>query len=624
MRDLLHQFQFALICIVILLVISMCAIFTPAKHDLNKTARDNYINKSETAGMLINEFLEDSLQQMAALSHKKSTPTYSVFGDNTEIEYFAEATTLTNCIAAGRFVNGQLVALYGNKGLIKNIDIAQYYAEKPTISMFSSGALPFFIIFSPIVHNADIVAIDLAIYDPSPLLNPLKADGISYRIFPREDFPFIFNKMTKVGERLFEQNDKTYYLQILEHADAVLIADINNAVLYQDGRNAGIRFIIALIFSVVIITLLLYIFVYRQARQLITKLQNYNQELKKEKTKVEKLSHGQKDLFNILRSLNECWEFFELFRILNIALPYIVPYRNLLIAIRTSKTSQHFEIKEVTGDFLKYFPAGLSVGNNNLLERILLTGEPYFNGHLQEGQKDWVYNPEVNSAMIIPIISKSFKWGLIAIDHQEVNAFSRQDFELLDLLATSIALHLEEMDARKQLNNEAQRLRSLHDLVSKMAVERNKVVVSKLMTEIAADMHFLSLAVYSVFNDNDEPQFTLLSRTNDTNCYWEDIEPGNGTLEYIARSRTRQVQKIHPENYYQLMAPIIFRDDLYGVFQVIKEDDFNNQDIDTIQIMVNYLAIFWELDSFIKKAEQEALVDHLTMVWNRRYMMRQI
>lgn len=635
MRDLLHQFQLALACIIVLLVLSLCAIFTPTHDDLIKSTRENYINEAEIVFISVNDFIEGIITKSIKLSIRDVKPPHiakiynreftqeSQDEDNLPV-YFSTAAALENCVAAARVADGHITAVYDDQGILEDKNILQYQSNKGSISLLQDKDHPLFLVSLSVIKAGQTSTCDMVIYDPSHLIGNLKTRDIKYQIISEEDLARTFADMREIGDNLFEQDGKTYYSQNLDRCDAVLVASIDNEILYNHVKSSSTRAIIISLLSLAIIALLLYVFVYRQTLRLVKQLQNYNEQLQQKKSKVEKLSNGQRDLFNIFRSLNDCWTFSDVFRVLTLSLPYIVHYRNFIMAIRMSRTSHRFEIKEVSGDFSKYHPEGLTGEKNNLLNKALLTGEAYYNGQLQSKKENIVYHPDVNSIMVIPIISKGFKWGLLAVDHLEEDAFSQQDFELMELLAAHIALHLEELDARSKLNNEADRLRSLHDLVSKMAVEREKGVVSQLITEIPSDMNFLCLAVYDQYeDDNGEQSFKLMSKSSNYTGIIPQ-EPATGTLQYVARSRNRQIQKIYPGSFYQLLAPIIFRDDLYGILQVIKEDDFANQDIDTIQIMVNYLAVFWELDNFIKKAEQEALVDPLTMVWNRRYIMRRV
>jgi diguanylate cyclase (GGDEF)-like protein len=91
-----------------------------------------------------------------------------------------------------------------------------------------------------------------------------------------------------------------------------------------------------------------------------------------------------------------------------------------------------------------------------ILEQAMATGQPFFSGNVQlEIEGIHLYHNEIESIIIAPIVYANFNWGLVAIDHLEKDAFTELDFELMNILASHIALHLEEMEAKNKLNQQA-------------------------------------------------------------------------------------------------------------------------------------------------------------------------
>lgn len=168
---------------------------------------------------------------------------------------------------------------------------------------------------------------------------------------------------------------------------------------------------------------------------------------------------------------------------------------------------------------------------------------------------------------------------------------------------------------------EAQRLRSLHELVRRIALERNDQNISHLTASWFHEMGFSSVAIFQSHPEVNPVKLKLLGQSG--NCR-EYITLYQELIDQIVKSKTLELEYLNHDNHQFLLAPIVFQNQSHGVFFASKENNFNEQDIDIVLIIINYLAIFWELNHVIAITEKEALVDSLTMVWNRRYIMRRI
>ncbi|MDD3023997.1 MAG: GGDEF domain-containing protein [Syntrophomonadaceae bacterium] len=180
------------------------------------------------------------------------------------------------------------------------------------------------------------------------------------------------------------------------------------------------------------------------------------------------------------------------------------------------------------------------------------------------------------------------------------------------------------MDNLTTLDNnrqDAQRLRSLHELVSHIALERNDQRISHLASNWFCDIGFKAVAIYQRHLGPGPKKLKLLGQSG--NCH-ELIALYQEEIKMVSKSKTMDLVYLNHNNCQLLLAPIIFHNQSHGVFFACKEKSFSEQDIDIVLIIINYLTIFWELNHLIAITEQEALVDSLTMVWNRRYIMKRI
>ncbi len=123
--------------------------------------------------------------------------------------------------------------------------------------------------------------------------------------------------------------------------------------------------------------------------------------------------------------------------------------------------------------------------------------DPYYVSH----------SDSIKSMIGIPIMYRDFIWGIMSLDSEMLNAFDEVSQEVLSILATHMALHLEEINSKTDLSIQAERLRALHDVVKEMATERDNTRIAKKITE---ENLFPYTAVYAYENHKIE----LLSELN--------------------------------------------------------------------------------------------------------------
>ncbi len=316
---------------------------------------------------------------------------------------------------------------------------------------------PFFVVRSPLIYGQEIIAHDIAVFDPGALLAEMNLTNYQLKIIPRVDFsPGQMEEIKKIDDQLYVYNNMTWFKGDIDHSNAVLLLGEDKSTLYQSVYNTTTINMLIVALSLTATTFLIYFFVYRQALRLVAELRRANKNLQIEKARAEKLAQGQKDLFNIFRYLSASRSVDDDFEIISRSLPFIVNFRNFLMAVRESKEIDAFTIREITGELTSQHLETMLVRKGTILEQTISTGEPFYSGNVQsEVEGIELYHDEIESLIIAPIIYKNFTWGLVAIDHLEKDAFTELDFELMNTLAAHIALHLEEMEAKNKLNLQA-------------------------------------------------------------------------------------------------------------------------------------------------------------------------
>ncbi|WP_054694046.1 sensor domain-containing diguanylate cyclase [Syntrophomonas palmitatica] len=633
MRELLRQFRLVIIGLLTLLALCFIIIFYPVQEKMQSDAQDNFRTEARISLTSLNHFVTRCSAETFALtqrqeplrkltSYKKGHINRSEMFYDTLSCYNETCQYIENLVQAVRTTDKSIVYSYGD-AIIPYSDLLSNQPKQLRVKLYKHHHHSYFLVSCPIKHGQDILGYDHLLFDPAPLLYDVSSKDYDYQLVSQADFNIERHSDVRIGNELYACKTYTCFYKGIKNSDAALLVKVSDNVLYQQEKGVT-YFMIAVIATALLTTLLLlYFSIYRTARKLVLRLESYNSNLELEKGKVEKLASGQRDLFNIFRSLSECQTLDDDFRVLQSSLHYIINYRNFLIAVRCSKNAGSFEIKEVTGDFAHFNPGGLFTGKNGILEEVIITGQSCFTGDLPADHLPGVYRRDVNSLIVVPISYKGFKWGLIAVDHLDKHAFNKLDLELMEMLASHLALHLEEMEAKRSLNFHAYRLRYLHEMVSSLVLDNSNINAMHFLEELFSSVEFLSLAVYDSRHLPAGTDFELVFSSG-LQEYLPKPDIQGELFQNLLYSRSPQVQQIDADGVFRLICPVAYGDVLYGVFCVVKRDAFYDEDLDIIWIIANYIAIFKELDLLIEKIEQETLIDPLTSVWNRRYIMKQI
>lgn len=465
MRQLIRKFQIALMGVVLLLALSLLAIMFPVQNTLMKSERSNFCTEAEMCLVTINNFIENCIQDSEALccraemstkilDYRSGELTSEQLASFTQRYYTSSAARLKNCVLAVRLVDNQVINSYGNQRIMEEINLLQWYESFPRVGYLNYEGRPFFIVRNPLIHKEEIIADDITIFDPAVMLAEMNLTDYKLKIIPQVDFNP--RQMKQIDDKLFSYDNMTWFMANITHSNAVLLLGEDNSTLYQSVYNSTAINMLIVALSLIAAMFLIYFFVYRQALQLVTELRHANKDLQVEKARAEKLAQGQKDLYNIFRCLSVSQSVDDDFEIISRSLPFIINFRNFIMAVRESKETNSLTIRELTGELTSRRLEPLLTKKGTVLEQTIVSGEPFYSGNVQlEVKGIQSYHTKIESLIIAPMIYSNFNWGLVVIDHLEKDAFTELDFELMNILASHIALHLEEMEAKNKLNRQA-------------------------------------------------------------------------------------------------------------------------------------------------------------------------
>lgn len=437
----------------------------PVQNVLMNSERSNFRNEAEIYLITINNFIENCIEDMEGLcfqtemrnkirDYKSGKLAREQLVDFSKPNYANSASRLKNCVLVVRLVDSQVISSYGNQSIIEKTDLLKRYKTYPEVDYFNYDGHPFFIVSNPLIYNQEIIASDIAVFDLTPVVAEMNLADYQLKITARVDLNL--GQMKKIDDKLFTYDDMTWFVGNIDHSNAILLLGEDNSILYNSVYNNTVINMLIVGLSLIVAMFLIYFFVYREALQLVAELRHANRDLQIEKARAEKLALGQKDLFNIFRYLSASRSMDDDFEIISRSLPYIINFRNFLMAVRESKESNSFTMRELTGELTSQHLETMLTKKGTILEQAIATGQPFFSGNVQlEIEGIHLYHKQIESIIIAPIVYRNFNWGLVAIDHLEKQAFTELDFELMNTLAAHIALHLEEMEAKNKLNQQA-------------------------------------------------------------------------------------------------------------------------------------------------------------------------
>ena len=400
----------------------------PVQNVLMNSERSNFRTEAEMYLITINNYIENCIQDTEGLCYraevaKKIIDYHSGKLTREELVSFAQphyansAARLKNCVLTVRLVDNQIISSYGNESIVEEINLLHWYGTHyPAVNYLNYKDRYFFIVRSPLTHNMEIIGNDIAVFDPAPVLAEMNLPDYQLKITPQIDLSL--GQMKKIDDKLFTHDNITWFVGKINHSNAALLLGEDNAILYKSVYNSTAINMLIVAVSLIVAMFLIYFFVYRQALQLVTELRHANKDLQVEKARAEKLAQGQKDLFNIFRYLSASRSMDDDFEIISRSLPFIINFRNLLMAVRESKEMDLFTIREITGELTSQHLETMLNKKGTILEQTIVTSEPFYSGNVQSEVKGIeLYHDGIESLIIAPIIYENFNWGLVAIDH---------------------------------------------------------------------------------------------------------------------------------------------------------------------------------------------------------------
>jgi diguanylate cyclase (GGDEF)-like protein/PAS domain S-box-containing protein len=347
--------------------------------------------------------------------------------------------------------------------------------------------------------------------------------------------------------------------------------------------------------------------------------------LESQKEELEKQTSDQGMLLDLFTLFAEADTPRQIYEALHGSLPVILSFRNFVLCISLPGKEDEYILLDSLGETAGAGQSDFGTNKKGIIGHVLSTGKSYVSGDLS---LDPLYVPhakEVKSMAVVPITYKGRVWGVLGMDSSEPYAFSVRERDLLGLVGFYLALHLEEVEIRTELNTKAEQLRSLHSVVQQLAVERVNIKLSRRIADILGDELGYSMAGVFVPDGASPGAILLLEGFPSGSQEWEErvftslreaaaeVLDGGGAAEKSPGSPIRT-----------LAVPIAFGNEVFAALAVSSEGGISPSDKDLLEIIAEHGATFWLLNNMLAERRREALIDPLTQVWNRRFLLQRL
>ncbi|GAB1420458.1 hypothetical protein MASR2M15_05560 [Anaerolineales bacterium] len=212
--------------------------------------------------------------------------------------------------------------------------------------------------------------------------------------------------------------------------------------------------------------------------------------------------------------------------------------------------------------------------------------------------------PLTRSEMGIPIVIKDRVVGALDVQSNEPNAFGEEDIRALNLLATQVAIAIENANLYQQTETRASEMAFLFDITTSAAIaETSQDALQTLVSRIREEFRTIMVGIFqpAQFIDANNMEFAAL-----TPIFIEGDEMDKGQVTPIrmddndnlialtALSRQAQVirdtdkeiryQPIHPNAKSSLVVPIIAGQDIVGTL-VLEDQEVGTYTLDTLTLI---------------------------------------
>ena len=215
--------------------------------------------------------------------------------------------------------------------------------------------------------------------------------------------------------------------------------------------------------------------------------------------------------------------------------------------------------------------------------------------------------PNVSSELAVPLIVKNKVIGVITIDAEERDFFNEEHKRLLTLIASRMAVGIENARLHTRTTRQARTLQLLNEISRELTSILNVDELLKHIGELLSrliDFQMFSILLLDSSKQKLQHHFSL--RFQENIHLKHDIPIGDGLVGYAVQhkvpvlvpdvSKDARYIKLNPETRSELAVPLIYKDDVIGVLDLehTKRGFFTEDHKKTVTTLAAQIAIALE------------------------------
>ena len=279
MEKIFDHLKYLIIAAFIFMVIFFYfTVFTPLKNRLETSLENEFKQTLAISESNVEHYFQQQMENVNSLAsrtmirqklyeYKSKIVDLAAVQAYTQPKYVDGVEALDNILGAYRISGQDIIASWGRTGTIKLKNYYDIQSEQTKIKFFPEQKKS--VVITPINKQGLILGYDIASFDVSNILNEINKANIDYSIV--ESAPAV--------DMLREDETKIRSFRQILGTDYFLKAETQKENLYQTLNLFSMMLVIAIIVSLVIIFLLFKFVIDKTSKEVITELEEKNQEI---------------------------------------------------------------------------------------------------------------------------------------------------------------------------------------------------------------------------------------------------------------------------------------------------------------------------------------------------------
>lgn len=168
--------------------------------------------------------------------------------------------------------------------------------------------------------------------------------------------------------------------------------------------------------------------------------------------------------------------------------------------------------------------------------------------------------------------------------------------------------------AEQVLENETRQMQKLHHIVQKLTLfHKEKDLFQGLLNSLVEEMGYFCASIITI-REEKKKIFSVAGKK---------VEPEPFITEKAISSEAPYTAK-RKDGLYQTSLPISFQGINLGLINAVKKEAPNKTELRILSILTDHFSGLWEAAKLMKQVTRESLIDPLTGIWNRRYILQQL